>query len=516
MVNKRTIIILATVILLLNSCKDFPLPYDEKDKNFSPTAKIYFPENNKIIPYQDSILFVIVANDIEDKATGLKINLSSNIDGEIYSGSSDKYGQIAFYARLKSYSVHTITLNVSDNNGNTSSDQIILYYNFPGSTNIVSSSFLSGNIRLTWNKSIVPLNNFSRYEVYRSEGPDSTRFERIAIFTAINDTTYEDVSFYLGQSYYKVHSIDKNGNTTKSELRTIGPQQEMYSFPGFSFVRRLLVSEKHNLLFVHGGYYAYDQPYYQQLVIVDLNDFTIKRTVDLRDNLWNDFYLSENEDLIYLGVGLNLKVYDINQNIFIDEFLLEEWPRRITKINDYEFLYSGNYGYSGGEYIHYLNIATNTKSQINRGPDSYDHFSEPTFTFNNDLNLLYVFDSPYHYMFEKSDTLFTQVLRESDYNDDQPFLGNDNKELYRGNNAFSAVDMQLITTFEDRVYNVINDGKYLVTNSYLISASNHQTKYLYPRGRFSTNAAFIRNSNKLLLFEGEKDELYVIDMSELQ
>ncbi len=509
---KKNIFIILINILITLACKDFPFPYEEKAKNFEPSAKILYPQNNISIGYQDTIDFLILANDIETKKADINVTLSSNFDGILYSGASHKYGQILIRGLLKTYARHRITLNVTDKNGNKSTDEIDLNYNLPNKIVITKIRQTSEQIDIIWNKSKLPSDKFKSYQLFRSLEDDSSHMELVETFNNIDDTTYHDSYFYIGNFYYQIHSIDSIDNTVQSPLTSVGKEKEAFYFENFSSIRNMVISEKHNLLFVKTGYSSYEQPYYHELVIIDLSDFTIKNTVKFSDTFWNNFHISDDEDYLYLAVEKKLIVYDIANENIIREYTLDTYPRILIKGSDNEFFYSET---TFGIYIYYININDNKKIVIKKDPIPRETFSNPHFTYNDQLKLLYVFEGAYRYLFKLSKGKFEEVFRDLNYAGGTPFLNYDKSELYAMRNVFSANDMSYITSIEDDVESTINDGEFLRTDRYIMSASNHSAKYLFPIKHFSAHI-FKKSENKLFIFENENEELYVYDLSFLK
>jgi len=511
MVKFLTLICLLIIFYTLISCQDFPLPYKEKDKNFEPTAEIISPNNYEYIPYQDTISFLIVANDIEDKTEELKVTLTSDIDGDLYSGISDIYGQVFLTGFLRSYAQHRITLSVEDKSGNVSTAEVIINYNIPNRIQVTSSEINANSVNFSWIESKTPDNKFDKYEVYRSVGNDSNRFELIKTIENKNDVAFNSSEFLIGKSYYRVDNIDKDGNVTQSPLIHFGIEKEIYPFEDFDNPRSMVVSEKYNKLFVNAGYHGYTHPYYEQLVVIDLENYTLS-TIDFPDNVWNDIYLSDDEENLHMGLGESLVLYNIASNSITEEYVLDTWPTKILKLNNNEFIYTHT---THNSYIHYLNISQNIKIQIKR--DQTREFDQPSISFNKKLNYLYIKDRSNFLVYELSGNQFIQKSLGQDFLGDVPLLINSELgELYAREYIYSADNLQLIEQNEHGIYRLENEGELLRSYNYFMPASNRNTKYLFPwiiQGEYAYTTAYIKSSNKLLMYDPYEEELHVFDLS---
>lgn len=215
-------LMLLTLLFLILGCVADPEIDDRiQTLQFEPTAIILSPVNNSAFVTGDTIRFTGEGRDLEDANEILSVKWSSDKDGILDASHPDPDGQISFSTIALSRNTHSITLAVSDSDGNVSRDSINVHNNVPSPVSILSLVSDTSTVALTWTRSDAL--DFSSYRIYRStSGSFDLEADLLAIVTAVQDTALIDQAIDIVPFYsYQVLVFNQSGVASVGQPMTI-------------------------------------------------------------------------------------------------------------------------------------------------------------------------------------------------------------------------------------------------------------------------------------------------------
>ncbi len=126
------------ISLALPAC-DGPIKTPDST-NENPVVRIVAPNDGEIVNAQELITLQAFAWDLEDLAESLAVRWSSDVDGEITTGTVEEDDFTSVSIGLLSVGAHVITVSVQDSDGGVGEDWINMVINGPPSAPVVSIS----------------------------------------------------------------------------------------------------------------------------------------------------------------------------------------------------------------------------------------------------------------------------------------------------------------------------------------------------------------------------------------
>lgn len=185
---------------------------------FQPTAYIDSPSGGSVFSAGEMIIFTGVVQDIEDDAAGLDVVWISDKDGLLGGTPPTAEGEVEFRTDELSYAEHFIKLRVTNNDGNTGVDSILVFNNFPAPVTLMTPEREGDDVKLTWTSCSIP--DFLRYHVYRSiVGDPLLDGELLDFVDGVTDTTYVDDDAPQGMPLrYAVYTENESNFLSGSEV----------------------------------------------------------------------------------------------------------------------------------------------------------------------------------------------------------------------------------------------------------------------------------------------------------
>jgi hypothetical protein len=97
----------------------------------APAVEILTPSTGDRVNDGDIVLFTASVSDVEDRADELTISWESDLDGVLSSAGAASSGDVEFATDALTVGTHSISLNVTDKDGNTGVDRLTLFVNGP-------------------------------------------------------------------------------------------------------------------------------------------------------------------------------------------------------------------------------------------------------------------------------------------------------------------------------------------------------------------------------------------------
>ncbi len=97
----------------------------------APAVEIRSPSTGDRVNDREIVLFTASVSDVEDAPTALLVSWESDLDGVLSIGSAASSGDLEFAANTLSVGTHTVSLHVTDSDGNIGVDRVTLFVNGP-------------------------------------------------------------------------------------------------------------------------------------------------------------------------------------------------------------------------------------------------------------------------------------------------------------------------------------------------------------------------------------------------
>ncbi|MDP2312382.1 MAG: hypothetical protein Q8P41_05715 [Pseudomonadota bacterium] len=103
----------------------------------APEVEILTPSTGDRVNDGDIVLFSATVADIEDAPSALTVSWESDLDGVLNDDSAASSGDVEFATDTLSVGTHSISLNITDSDGNTGVDRLTLFVNGPPGAPVV-------------------------------------------------------------------------------------------------------------------------------------------------------------------------------------------------------------------------------------------------------------------------------------------------------------------------------------------------------------------------------------------
>lgn len=184
----------------------------------APRATIGRPRPFDIFVPGDSVLFEGAVFDWETPGPSLTVRWTSDLDGVLDTSPPDADGSCGFTTATLSRGIHSITLHVTDGDGNKGSRTAAVNNSGVAGVHLDPIVRRSNANQLTWSASDSP--EFASYAIYRTENSGPAQW-----MTTIMDrkrTSYEDHDIELGEDYsYWVRAQNRDGQGVDSNRQNV-------------------------------------------------------------------------------------------------------------------------------------------------------------------------------------------------------------------------------------------------------------------------------------------------------
>lgn len=288
------------------------------DIGIAPSINLILPGQPAEFSVGDTIHFSADVSDDETLPQDLKVKWESDLDGLLNSDSPNSSGHIAFATSTLSSGLHTVTLTVEDGDGYKAEKSFQVSTLSPKSIRLDTAVVNQGKVELSW--SVYNGQDFSKYEIYRTNGDGSTQNqELLATISDVNTHSFTDelppIKYQVG---YYVRVTNNAGKSRNSNEQVVDlPAGPVFNFVAFDML--VHPNEPYIYLINNGG---------QKLIKIDYNNLKTVAEVDLQGTAGKcaigdngsgiEIYVPSDDGNVYVynadDLSLTTKIYTGKEN----------------------------------------------------------------------------------------------------------------------------------------------------------------------------------------------------------